>query len=153
MKEQLIKTIQLENDLSLTIYDASKPIAGDRWQVTLSARILIPVNEKYSGNNPAYPPIAEIKQALADTVEYETKKQRNFIDDKAKIPRIIKESSDRKIQDEAGRSWNLLTTLYYKGSGRIPWRRLPEENEYRACYIGVSFYRDVRGLEFRVESV
>jgi hypothetical protein len=71
----------------------------------------------------------------------------DVVDDKAKIPRKVKESSDRKIQDEAGRSWNLLTTLYYKGTGRIPWRRMPKEGEYRACYIGVSFYRDVSGQQ------
>jgi hypothetical protein len=58
------------------------------------------------------------------------------VDDKVSIPQKIKESSARKIQDAAGRSWNLLTTLYYKGSGRIPWRRLPKEGEYTACYIG-----------------
>lgn len=56
-------------------------------------------------------------------------------------------SSDRKIQDEAARTWNLLTTLYFKGTGRIPWRRLPKEGEYRACYIGISFYRDVSGQQ------
>jgi hypothetical protein len=71
----------------------------------------------------------------------------DVINDKAKIPRKVKESSDRKIQDKAGRSWNLLTTLYYKGTGRIPWRRLPKEGEFRACYIGVSFYRDVSGQQ------
>lgn len=71
----------------------------------------------------------------------------DVLDDSAKIPRKIKESSDRKIQDEAGRAWNLLTTLYYKGSGRVPWRRLPEEGEYRSCYIGISFYRDIDGQQ------
>ena len=71
----------------------------------------------------------------------------DVINDKAKIPRKIKESSDRKIQDKAGRSWNLLTTLYYKGSGRVPWRRLPEEGEYKSCYIGISFYRSIDGQQ------
>ncbi len=71
----------------------------------------------------------------------------DVIDENAKIPRKVKVSSDRKIQDEAGRTWNLLATLYYKGSGRIPWRRLPKEGEFRACYIGISFYRDVTGQQ------
>lgn len=71
----------------------------------------------------------------------------DVIDERAKIPGKVKESSERKIQDEAGRSWNLLTTLYYKGTGRIPWRRLPKEGEFRACYIGVSFFRDVSGQQ------
>ncbi|KZX53747.1 hypothetical protein A3711_02035 [Erythrobacter sp. HI00D59] len=71
----------------------------------------------------------------------------DVINEDAKIPKKIKESSDRKIQDKAARSWNLLTTLYFKGTGRVPWRRLPDENEYRACYIGVSFYRDAEGQQ------
>jgi len=71
----------------------------------------------------------------------------DVFDEKAKIPRKVKESSDRKIQDQASRTWNLLTTLYYKGSGRVPWRRLPQDGEYKACYIGISFYRDVDGQQ------
>jgi hypothetical protein len=69
------------------------------------------------------------------------------VDDKVSIPQKIKESSTRKIQDVAGRSWNLLTTLYYKGSGRIPWRRMPKEGEFTACYIGISFYREAGGQQ------
>jgi hypothetical protein len=71
----------------------------------------------------------------------------DVVDEKASIPRKIKESSARKIQDMAGRSWNLLTTLYYKGSGRIPWRRMPKEGEYTACYVGISFYREADGQQ------
>lgn len=71
----------------------------------------------------------------------------DVVDEKALIPRKVKESSARKIQDMAGRSWNLLTTLYYKGSGRIPWRRMPKEGEYTACYVGISFYREAGGQQ------
>lgn len=71
----------------------------------------------------------------------------DVVDEKASIPRKIKESSARKIQDMAGRSWNLFTTLYYKGSGRIPWRRFPKEGEYTACYVGISFYREAGGQQ------
>lgn len=84
MPEQLIKTIALDNSLVLNIYDASKNIVGDRWQVSLVARMLISVYDINSETNAALPPIDEIKQALGDTVEYETNKQRNFIDDKEK---------------------------------------------------------------------
>tara|TARA_X000000950_G_scaffold239258_1_gene291731 strand:+ start:13870 stop:15327 length:1458 start_codon:yes stop_codon:yes gene_type:complete len=71
----------------------------------------------------------------------------DVVDDKASIPRKIKESKSRKIQDKAGRSWNLLTTLYYKGSGRVPWRKMPKEGEYTSCYIGISFYREASGQQ------
>lgn len=84
MKEQLIKSIPLDNGQVLNIYDASKNIAGDRWQVNLVARIRISVNEINLKNDTSLPPVDEIKQALGGTVEYEIKKQRNFIDDKEK---------------------------------------------------------------------
>jgi len=71
----------------------------------------------------------------------------DVIDENASIPRKIKESRDRDIQDQADRSWNLLTTIYYKGSGRIPWRRMPREGEYAACYVGISFYRESGGQQ------
>ena len=69
----------------------------------------------------------------------------DVVDENAKIPRKVKEATNRSIQDVAGRSWNLLTTLYYKGSGRIPWRRMPKEGEFTACYVGISFYREIGG--------
>jgi wyosine [tRNA(Phe)-imidazoG37] synthetase (radical SAM superfamily) len=84
MPEQLIKSIPLDNGQVLNIYDASKNIAGDRWQVNLVARIVISVNEISLENNAANATLSEIEQALGDTVEYEIKKQRNFIDDKEK---------------------------------------------------------------------
>lgn len=66
----------------------------------------------------------------------------DVVNPKAKIPRKIKENSDRQTQDRADLAWNLMTTLYYKGSGKVPWRRLPEEGEFTACYIGISFFKD-----------
>jgi hypothetical protein len=71
----------------------------------------------------------------------------DVFDESAKIPQKIKENRARKIQDRAGRTWNLLTTLYYKGTGRIPWRKKPHDAEFTACYIGVSFYREVGGQQ------
>jgi hypothetical protein len=71
----------------------------------------------------------------------------DVFDETASIPRKVKESKARKIQDQAGRTWNLLTTLYYKGTGRIPWRKMPHDGEFTACYIGISFYREVGGQQ------
>lgn len=71
----------------------------------------------------------------------------DVFDDTARIPQKIKESRSRKIQDEADRIWNLLATLYFKGAGRVPWRKAPREGEFTACYIGVSFYREVGGQQ------
>ncbi|GLK85516.1 argonaute/piwi family protein [Ancylobacter defluvii] len=71
----------------------------------------------------------------------------DVLDDSVIIPQKVKEATGRQIQDEADRAWNLMTTLYYKGTGRIPWRRMPKEGEFTACYIGISFYREVGGQQ------
>ncbi|MEO6841587.1 MAG: hypothetical protein ABI192_12550 [Bradyrhizobium sp.] len=71
----------------------------------------------------------------------------DVFDESASIPRKVKENTARKIQDRADRTWNLLTTLYYKGTGRIPWRKKQQDGEFTACYIGVSFYREVGGQQ------
>lgn len=71
----------------------------------------------------------------------------DVLDDKAEVSQKVKDSKSRDIQPLADRTWNLLTTLYYKGSGRIPWRRMPREGEFTACYVGVSFYREVGGQQ------
>ncbi|MDA3897793.1 MAG: hypothetical protein PF482_16795, partial [Desulfobacteraceae bacterium] len=66
--EQLIKSIPLDNGQVLNIYDASKNIAGDRWQVNLVARMIISIYKIKPENNADLPSIAELKQALGDTV-------------------------------------------------------------------------------------
>lgn len=66
----------------------------------------------------------------------------DVVNDKAKISRKVKEGSDRQTQDRADLAWNLTTSLYYKGSGKVPWRRRPEQGEFTACYIGISFFKD-----------
>lgn len=80
MKETLIKSIRLENGQDLNLFDASKNIAADRWQVTLVARIILSVDDIFPDNNDNAPSVSEIRQTLGDTVTYEVKKQRNFID-------------------------------------------------------------------------
>lgn len=87
--EYLVKSIKLENRHRLDIFDASKKIAGDRWQVTVIARMVISIDDVFSDDNlsnnriPA-PPADEIKAVLGDAVTFEVKKQRNFIEDKEK---------------------------------------------------------------------
>ena len=71
----------------------------------------------------------------------------DVLDDTVSIPRKIKENRSRKNQDRADVAWNLLPALYYKGTGRIPWRKMPLDGEFAACYIGISFYREVGGQQ------
>lgn len=64
-------------------------------------------------------------------------------DDNARIPRKLK-ATLRKVQDPATRAWNLLNALYYK-AGRAPWRLPRPEDQHKATYVGIGFYRDLSG--------
>ena len=66
-------------------------------------------------------------------------------DDAAKIPRKVKRESNRQVQAKATR-WNLLNALFYK-AGKVPWRLLPNQAEYRTSFLGIGFYRDLDGQQ------
>lgn len=67
-------------------------------------------------------------------------------DDAAKIPRKVKRESNRQTQAKATRAWNLLNSLFYK-AGKVPWRLLPDEAEFRTSFLGIGFYRDLDGQQ------
>jgi hypothetical protein len=61
-----------------------------------------------------------------------------------KIPRKLKETTDRRMQDPATIAWNLLTATYYKAGG-LPWRLARDARQLRTSFVGLSFYRSVDG--------
>jgi hypothetical protein len=82
-EENLINTIYLENDLSISFYDESKKIAGDRWQVILTARIQILTDQvHFTRMDPEKR--SEIIQVVGEQINYEKKLIRNFVGDKQK---------------------------------------------------------------------
>ena len=83
MKEKLIKTLALENRLQLKIYDASRKLAGDRWLVSLIARIEIPVSEVLEKHDPQVN-VKELKDVLGEQIIFEQKRQKTFVDHKDK---------------------------------------------------------------------
>lgn len=81
MKEKLIKTLDLENGLQLNIYDASRKLVGDRWLVSLIVRMDVPVTDALKKDS--WQPIVninEIKDILGDSVLFEKKREKIFID-------------------------------------------------------------------------
>lgn len=80
MKEKRIKKIELGKNIFLEIYDASKKIAGDRWQVLMVARVEIPVSETLmaADGQPAEE-LDDLKAVLGETVVFEQKSKRIFI--------------------------------------------------------------------------
>jgi len=85
VEEKSVKIMELENGLVLKISDASKKIAGDRWQVSFIARIEIFTDNVLSEKNSSLNVTAdEIKEKLGNMVVFEKKEVRNFIDEKNK---------------------------------------------------------------------
>ena len=85
MQATLIKSVDLKNGLKLELYDISRKLAGDRWYVGMIARIDIPLTDSlltnqqlssYSGE--------EIRNALGETVRFQQKRDRHYIDEKNK---------------------------------------------------------------------
>lgn len=94
MEEKLIKTIDLENGLELKLFDASRKLAGDRWLVSLIARIEIPTNDlllKKDGSPLLN--VDEVKKALGEKLLFEQKRDKIFIDEKEK-DEVMKEIQD-----------------------------------------------------------
>jgi hypothetical protein len=81
MNEKLIKAISLKNGLQLKIYDASRNLAGDRWLVSLIARMEIPVTEVLKKNDPQTKENEnDIKDKLGEYIVFEQKRERIFVD-------------------------------------------------------------------------
>lgn len=55
----------------------------------------------------------------------------------------------QRTQDVATRAWNFTTALYHKAGGS-PWRLA--ELEPGVCFVGVSFFRDIRGANPRIQT-
>lgn len=72
--------MKLENGLTLEIYDRSKPVAGDRWQVSFVARIEVAVKPEYfEGEDAPDVPFEAIRAAVGEKATYHYEKTRNFI--------------------------------------------------------------------------
>ncbi len=94
MEEKLTKTIDLENGLELKLYNASRKLAGDRWLVSLIARIEIPTNasslKKYA--SPSLN-VDEVRKVLGEKLLFEQKREKFFIDEREK-DNVMKEIQD-----------------------------------------------------------
>ena len=77
MKENLIKTIDLENNMQLNFYDESRKLAGDRWLVSLVIHMEIPVSEALlHDEHSSTETVEEVEKVL-----FEQKRERIFIDE------------------------------------------------------------------------
>jgi len=100
MTERLLVRQTLRNGLTLELYDRSRPMAGDRWQVLLEVRLAIPVT-------PATlpPDLAdrgqEVMAALGPEIFFTQEDVRHFIDAR-EVPELLQEMQARLLEGLQG---------------------------------------------------
>lgn len=98
--EKLLLRQTLPNGLILAIYDRSRPMAGDRWQVTLELRLSIPVSRD------TLPPdlverAQEVREALGPEIFFVQQEVRHFIDNR-EMPALLAEMQARLLEGLEG---------------------------------------------------
>jgi hypothetical protein len=83
MSERLIEKIRLPNGLILELWDQSRPMAGDRWLVSLLAKMEVPIFRRYFSTldhgEQAY---HDMITAYGDRLVFTQEKLRHFVDEK-----------------------------------------------------------------------
>ena len=84
-RESLEKSIDLKNGLTLELWDKSRSMVGDRWKITVIAQVDVPVEKAFLELN-IDPPVSvdEMKNLIGESVRFEKKMERFFIDEKEK---------------------------------------------------------------------
>jgi hypothetical protein len=100
MTERLLLRHSLPNGLILELYDCSRPMAGDRWQVVLEVRLPIPVNVA------SLPPdladrAQEVLVALGPEIRFTQREVHHFIDAR-EVPGCLEEMQTRLVETLKG---------------------------------------------------
>lgn len=97
-RESLEKSINLKNGLTLELWDKSRSMVGDRWKITVVAQTDIPVEKALLiSNGSTQGNLDEMKMLLGESVRFEKKMERYFIDEKEK-DEITKEIMDSLLE-------------------------------------------------------
>ena len=84
MDTSLLRKIDLKSGLELEIYDVSRKLAGDRWYVGFIARVEIPIIFLTGQALSPEIDLEKMKVVLGETVRFEQKRDRHYIDEKEK---------------------------------------------------------------------
>ncbi len=84
-EDSLEKSVEMENGLTLEIWNKSKVIAGDRWKVSVVARVEVPLAKAFEKIGEAFPDsLAQMRDLIGDFAVFEKKMDRFFIDEREK---------------------------------------------------------------------
>ena len=82
-ENSLEKSVEMENGLTLEIWNKSKVIAGDRWKVSVVARVEVPLAKAFEKIGEAFPDsLVQVRDLIGDSAVFEKKMERFFIDEK-----------------------------------------------------------------------
>lgn len=99
MDDGIVKELDLENNLHIKIYDRSKKLIGDRYQVIMQAEMDIPITQTILENNDRLMPgIQELKNMLGDKVTFKQTREKIFIDEGEK-EKVMSNMIDSFIND------------------------------------------------------
>jgi hypothetical protein len=84
MDTLLLRKIDLECGLELEIFKISRKLAGDRWYVGFIARVEIPITFLAGHTDSSEVDIEKMKDVLGETIRFEQKRDRHYIDEKEK---------------------------------------------------------------------
>ncbi|MFH1020570.1 MAG: hypothetical protein V1782_08200 [Pseudomonadota bacterium] len=78
---EIIEQRSLENDMTLTVYDQSKKMAGDRWLIKIICEAELPVDDGFFSRVPEadLDLQSEIQEKMAGSVKFSATKERTFI--------------------------------------------------------------------------
>jgi hypothetical protein len=97
-RNSLEKSIDLKNGLTLELWDKSRSMVGDRWKITVIAQVDIPLEKAFLETNTSETAnFDEMKKALGESVRFEKKMERFFIDEKEK-DNITREILDSLVE-------------------------------------------------------
>ena len=79
---KIIDRKKLENGMELILYDRSRVITGDRWQVELVCEVHVPVSEELWNlvTKEETRLAAEVREMLGERLVFSTNMKRNFVD-------------------------------------------------------------------------
>ena len=131
---KLFEKIRLKNELDLQMFYRTRPVAGDRYQVTYEVRIDVMIRPEYftdnllSGLN-----FQDVRSLLGDKTTFHYQKDRNFISGKDKTSILEKMRSDF-----------LDTNLVYLSSRDFPYKLI--KKNYRDALAKLELTKKQQGL-------
>jgi len=78
---KIIEQRSLENNMTLTVYDQSKKMVGDRWLIKIICEAELPVDDVFFSRLPEADLAlqAEVREKMAGSVKFSATKERTFV--------------------------------------------------------------------------